>query len=58
MIVRGQVEIADKRIAGEPYGAEGAALALAPGGGYVILANRTTSGFSTLAAELLKIAKI
>jgi len=57
-IVRGQVEIGDKRIAGEPYGAEGTALASAPGGGYVILANRTTSGFSTVAAELLKIGKI
>ncbi|MBM3293782.1 MAG: hypothetical protein FJY82_04570 [Candidatus Aminicenantes bacterium] len=57
-IVRGQVEIGDKRVGGEPYGAEGAALALSRDGGYVILANRTTSGFSTTAAELLKIGKI
>lgn len=56
-IVRGEVRLEDKRVAGGPHGAEGEAIALAGDGGYVVLANRTTSGFSTVAAELLKIAK-
>jgi alpha-D-ribose 1-methylphosphonate 5-triphosphate synthase subunit PhnG len=56
-IVRGQVEIADKRIAGGPRGAEGEALALAGDGGYVLVANRTTGGSGTTAFDLLKMKK-
>jgi hypothetical protein len=56
-IVRGKTGIEDKLIAGGRYGAEAAAICPADDGGYVIVANRTTSGFSTTAVEVIKIRK-
>jgi len=56
-IIPGRNEKPEKRIAGGPYGAEGAAVALAGDGGYVIVANRTTTWMGAKGIELIKIAK-
>ncbi|MCX6564088.1 MAG: hypothetical protein NTU60_10860 [Candidatus Aminicenantes bacterium] len=56
-IIPGRNEKPEKRIAGGPYGAEGAAVAQAGDGGYVIVANRTTTWMGAKGIELIKIAK-